>query len=99
MKRNSNGQFAKGQTGNPKGRPKKAREERYLKILKSSCTFKEWRKIIEQAVIDASAGDTQARKWLSDNLIGPPAERMIHSGDQDSPVLFQDVSGVDFDKL
>ena len=81
----SNGRFvtgnqaAKGSSGGP-GRPPKKREERYYEILVSTCTYKDWQAIIDMAVTQAKEGDPVARKWLSDNLVGPPAQRHEHTG-------------------
>ena len=74
-KRKANGQFAKGDNGGP-GRPTKKREERYLEITMSACTFKDWERIIKRAVTDAKRGDATARKWLSDYLIGSPQQKL-----------------------
>ena len=73
--RKANGQFEKGHKGGP-GRPKKKREERYLEITMSACTFKDWRAIVQKAVNDAKRGDATARKWLSDYLIGSPQQKL-----------------------
>ena len=77
--RNAKGQFVKGYKGGP-GRPKKTREERYLEITKSVVTFDTWKKIVARAAMDALRGDAQARKWLSDNIIGPPTQRQEITG-------------------
>ena len=78
-KRNAKGQFVKGHNGGP-GRPKKTREERYLEIVKSAVTFEDWKAIVKRAAYDAKRGDAQARKWLSDNIIGPPTQRQEITG-------------------
>ena len=62
------GGFKKGQSGNPNGRPPKAREERYYEIAMNTVTFARWKKIIIKAVEQAERGDSTARKWLSDYL-------------------------------
>lgn len=77
--RKANGQFAKGHKGGP-GRPKKKREERYLEITMSACTFPEWKAIVKRAVSDAKRGDATARKWLSDYLVGVPKQPLDLSG-------------------
>ena len=79
MVRDGTGKFVKGNGGGP-GRPKKAREERYREILLNTVTFDDWQDIIKRAVNDAKKGDTSARKWLSDYLIGPPVERKEITG-------------------
>lgn len=74
MVRNSKGQFPKGVSGNPKGRPKKPREQRYYEITLTTCTFEDWQAIVQRAIADAKKGDQAARKWLSDYLIGVPEQ-------------------------
>jgi hypothetical protein len=41
---------------------------------------KDWSEIIERAILDAKRGDTAARKWLSDYLMGTPIQRLEHTG-------------------
>jgi len=72
--RNDKGQFVKGNSGGP-GRPKKEREEKFLEITQSACTYSDWRKIIKRAVEQAKRGDSRARKFLADYLLGPPRQR------------------------
>ena len=73
--RKKNGQFQKGVSGNPAGRPKKEREVRYMEITMSTCTYGEWQAIVQKAVDQAKRGDATARKWLSDYLIGEPPKK------------------------
>lgn len=75
MERNANGTFAKGNKGGP-GRPKRSREERYLARLSKRCTLKQWEKIVDTAIARAKAGDARARQWLSDYLLGKPAQEV-----------------------
>jgi len=76
------GRFKTGNTASAKvsngkvGRPAKKREERFYGITLRACTFKDWREIIKKAVEQAKAGDTAARKFLADYLMGPPAVRL-----------------------
>lgn len=83
--RNSKGQFvagngaAKGNRGGP-GRPKRSTEERYLSALSRRVTMKDWRVIVDTAVARAKAGDTKARQWLSDYLLGKPVQRQEITG-------------------
>jgi len=75
--RKTNGQFGKGNQfgrGNG-GRPPKKREERYTQILMTSCTFSDWKDIVQRAVDQAKGGDKDARKWLSDYLVGSPVQK------------------------
>jgi hypothetical protein len=72
MVREQNGKWAKGNSGNPKGRPKKPREVRYHEITLTTCTFDDWQAIVAKAVEQAKRGDAVARKWLADYLVGVP---------------------------
>ncbi len=76
MTRDEHGRFVKGETGNPLGRSPREREERYYKIMMNSVTFEDWKRIIAKAVKQASNGDAQARKWLSDYLIGTVPQKL-----------------------
>jgi len=69
------GRWKPGQSGNPKGRPPREREVRYMEIALSAVSFAKWREIVKRAAEDAAAGDGQARRWLSDYLMGPPTQR------------------------
>jgi len=85
--RKTNGQFEKGHTGNPNGRPKRSTEEKYLAALSRRVTLKEWAKIVDVAVARAKAGDGQARQWISDYLMGKPVQRTEHSGPDGGPIM------------
>ena len=87
--RKANGQFAKGASGNPKGRPKKEREQRYTEITMTTCTYKDWGAIVQKAVDQAKRGDATARKWLSDYLIGAPTQKHEHGGTDGGPLIFK----------
>ena len=67
-KRNSDGTFAKGNAGGP-GRPPRATESEYLRVLMGACPLDTFREIVERAVTDAKAGDAQARAWLATYLV------------------------------
>jgi hypothetical protein len=89
MTRDEKGRFIKGITGNPKGRPTRAKEERYYEILISTVTKDNWKAIIERAIYDAKKGDTSARKWLADYVIGPPVERKEITGADNQPLIIK----------
>lgn len=74
--RDEKGRFVKGSAGNPHGRPPKEREVRFYEITLATVTFEDWREIVARAVQDAKRGDTAARKWLSDYLIGTPEQKL-----------------------
>lgn len=86
-KRDANGRFIKGDSGGP-GRPPKAREDRYYDITMTACTFKDWEAIVRKAVSQAKRGDSVARKWLSDFLVGVPEQPL--GGGLDIRFLWQD---------
>lgn len=65
--------FKKGNPGGP-GRPKRSVEEKYLKKIQTSITLTEWRDIVKRAIADAKKGDSKARQWLADYLVGKPKQ-------------------------
>lgn len=72
--RDANGRFVKGHSGNPNGRPKKARETRYYEILVTAVTYEQWARIVKKAAQQAERGDAVARKWLADYIVGVPEQ-------------------------
>jgi len=90
--RDANGKFIKGQSGNPAGRPKKEREERFYEVAITAVSFTDWREIIEKAVAQAKRGDPTARKFLADYLIGPPPQR--HEINTEKPLLIWNMPSV-----
>jgi len=91
-KRNSDGTFAKGNAGGP-GRPPRATESEYLRVLMGACPLDTFREIVERAVADAKAGDAQARAWLATYLVGKPSA----AGGAPKPtrVLAEEIAGID----
>jgi hypothetical protein len=79
--RDNTGKFVKGVSGNPAGRPRKEREERFYDIAVSAVTFDDFNQIVKKAVEQAKRGDTAARKWLSDYLMGLPIQKVEQTGD------------------
>jgi len=71
--RDTNGRFKDGNKASP-GRSTRSTEEKYLKKLNTSTTLKDWRAITIKAIDDAKRGDSKARQWLSDYLIGKPKQ-------------------------
>ena len=68
--------FKPGQSGNPNGRPKKEYEIEYSNIIRSACSVSDWKDICKVAISQAKRGDEKARKWLSDNLVGLPVQKI-----------------------
>lgn len=67
--RTDNGQFAPGNPGGP-GRPRRAIEREYLATLGNAVSLDDWRDVVTRAVVDAKAGDSAARAWLTKYLVG-----------------------------
>ena len=67
--RNELGQFVEGNHGGP-GRPRRAIETEYLKVLSDAVPLDAWRKIVDRAVSDAQDGDAKAREWLAQYVTG-----------------------------
>jgi hypothetical protein len=74
---------------NPKGRPKKATEEKYYDILITACSPDDWRAICEKAVAQAKSGNPVARKWLADYLQGVPVQRNELTGADSGPLVIR----------
>ena len=72
--RDKRGRFAAGNHVG-KGRPQRATEEQFLGLLVSCVTSDDWKSITAKAMEQARSGDYQARKWLTDYLIGQPVVR------------------------
>ncbi len=73
--KNHPGLFQPGNAGGP-GRPKKEREARYLEITLNTVTFEKWADVVKKALEQALTGDKDARKWLSEYLVGVPVQRI-----------------------
>jgi hypothetical protein len=84
--RDENGRFVKGHKGGP-GRPKRSTEEKYLAALSRRVTLKDWEKIIDVAIARAKTGDSTARQWLSDYLMGKPVQRQEVTGADGGPIV------------
>lgn len=74
--RDEKGRFIKGHTGNPTGRMPKDREVKFYDLTVSAVSEDEWVKVVKTAVRLAIKGDAQARKWLSDYLVGLPQQKV-----------------------
>ena len=84
--RAENGQFAKGNKGGP-GRPRRRTEDQYLAATIGAVSLKDWREIVATAVAKAKRGDSRARQWLSDYVMGPPVQRL--GGSDGGPVVIR----------
>ena len=91
--RDDNGRFVKGQTGNPNGRPKRRTEQEYLDATISRVTIKDWREIVDKAVSQAKRGDSRARAWLSDYVLGPPPQQIKHTGADGAEIIIRWLDG------
>lgn len=78
--RDDKGKFVKGQSGNPAGRPKREVEKAYLDATIGKVSLEDWGKIVEKAVSQAKEGDGEARKWLSEYLLGKPTQQIDITG-------------------
>lgn len=79
--RDKKGRFTQGNK-HGRGRPPVEREERYYEIAMTACTYREWKAIVKRAVADAMRGNSAARTWLSNFLLG---ENFINAPGVDFP--------------
>jgi hypothetical protein len=73
--RDGNGRFTAGCPGGP-GRPRRATELDYLIAVTEVVPPERLRRIAERAAADAEKGDAQARRWLSEYLLGRQPESL-----------------------
>ena len=71
------GRFTKGNklAKRAKGKHKPSPKE-YEERMRECVALEDWDAIILEAVRQAIRGDYQARKWLSDHLVGVPVQRV-----------------------
>lgn len=73
--RDENGRFIPGNPGSP-GRPKRQTEIDYMGMLQEALTPAKWKQIVNTAISNAIAGDTRARRWISDYVLGKPVQTL-----------------------
>ncbi len=85
--------FKPGQSGNPKGRPRK--DQSLLELIRSklaeTCQYdankRTWMEALAEAEMKMALTDTAARRDLFDRLVGKPAEQMELSTKNDKPLF------------
>lgn len=90
--------WKKGQSGNPKGRPRRVVEQEYVDAVMVACTPHQWRKVIQRAIEDAVQGDHKAREWLA-KYIAPVPDRLEVSGVGGAPIEAAVTHKDDLDQL
>lgn len=81
--------FEKGQSGNPKGRPKDKPFSDMLRIAIKEASAEggtKLRAVADVLVNEAIKGNVQAIKELADRLDGKPAQALEHSGAIESTI-------------
>ena len=96
--RKANGQFAKGHSGNPKGRSKRTTEERYIAAMVRTVRIGDWEKIVLTGIARAKAGDVGWARFIGDYLMGKPVQRTEVTGKDGGPIRHQE-SPADFSNL
>lgn len=90
--------FEEGQSGNPGGKPKRAKMayDALIVELKSRETEKDpkgIRKIMQKVVDLAEAGEQWAVLFIRDTVDGKPAQQVIHAGDEEGGPIDLNHSG------
>src|SRR3954465_13674534 len=75
-KKENNGQFAKGTSGNPAGRPAGSRNR--ATVLMEALLEGEAHELTRKAIDLAMAGDTHALRLCLDRLMPPGRDRLVH---------------------
>jgi hypothetical protein len=75
-RKESNGQFAKGTSGNPAGRPPGSRN--HATLLMEAMLEGEAHELTRKAIELGLAGDTQALRLCLDRLMPPGRDRLVH---------------------
>jgi hypothetical protein len=70
-----NGKFSKGRSGNPKGKPKGARNRSSL--IAERLFVNEIEDVCKTVIQEAKAGDMQAAKMILDRLLPPRRDNLI----------------------
>lgn len=87
--------FEKGQSGNPAGRVKEKPWRDALNLALKDGDGLKLRKIAENTVILAEAGEQWAVKEIADRMDGKAVQQQIVTGDEDGgPVRFQKIERV-----
>lgn len=80
--RDERGRFVKGGYKGGPGRPPRQVETDYMAITIGQVTPEYWQAITKRAIHDAIKGDRDARRWLSDYVLGkPPAIVELRAAD------------------
>lgn len=87
-----------GQTGNPRGRPRRVVEQEYVDAVLGACPLKDWKRVVRQAVKDAQAGDHKAREFLA-KYLAPVPDRVEVSGVGGAPIETAVTHKDDLDQL
>lgn len=49
---------------------------KFLTVTINTCSYSDWRKIVGRAIKQAIAGDSQARKFLANYILGVPTQKI-----------------------
>jgi hypothetical protein len=82
--------FTKGQSGNPGGKPKRAKmfERELMAALKEAGPDGEKLRQVARALVDqAIAGNVTAIREIADRIDGKVPQALNHAGDPDNPIL------------
>lgn len=60
-----------------------------LRIIREAVTAEDWKRIAAKALEQAANGDTSARKWLSEYVMGKPAEKLNAVVDQETRIIVE----------
>jgi len=89
--RDEKGQFVKGSSGNPGGRPSKTLTSLLKDRINEGKSFNKADLIIDKAIDLAIEGDMQAIKWIFERVDGRPIPMRINLIEEHKPIRILDI--------
>ena len=89
--RDEKGQFVKGSSGNPGGRPSKTLTSLLKDRINEGKSFNKADLIIDKAIDLAIEGDMQAIKWIFERVDGRPIPMRIDLIEEHKPIRILDI--------
>lgn len=86
--RDEHGRYIKGHKSNGGRKPREV-DASYLSVTLGAVSLDDWEEIVLKACQQAKRGDSTARKWLSDYILGIPTQRMDVKSDNAHHIVIE----------